>query len=68
MLTLSKLLIAEGVQLNTFEELTSLIQRRAEETKAVFFQIDIEPPHYVDRPPDWYDQLELAFSTARLRT
>lgn len=65
MLTLSQILMTEGENIATFEELKDLVQKRALETGAVFFQIDIEPPGYNDRPEDWYDQLEIAFSSAR---
>jgi hypothetical protein len=41
------------------------VQKRALETGSIFFQIDIEPPGYKDRPEDWYDQLEITFSSAR---
>jgi hypothetical protein len=65
MLTLSQILMAEGETVSSFAELKALIQKRAVETGSIFFQIDIEPPGYQDRPDDWYDQLEIAFSSAR---
>jgi hypothetical protein len=65
MLTLSQILMAEGETVSSFAELKALIQKRAVETGSIFFQIDIEPPGYQDRPEDWYDQLEIAFSSAR---
>ncbi len=65
MLSLSQILMAEGEEISTFEELKSIVQKRALETGSIFFQIDIEPPGYKDRPDDWYDQLEIAFSSAR---
>lgn len=65
MLSLSQILMAEGETISTFEELKATVQQRALETGAIFFQIDIEPPGYKDRPEDWYDQLEIAFSAAR---
>lgn len=65
MLSLSQILMAEGEAISTFEELKSTVQKRALETGSIFFQIDIEPPGYSDRPDDWYDQLEIAFSSAR---
>ncbi|MGL4186655.1 MAG: hypothetical protein ACRCR4_12820 [Thiotrichaceae bacterium] len=65
MLTLSQILMAEGETVSSFAELKALVQKRAVETGSIFFQIDIEPPGYQDRPDDWYDQLEIAFSSAR---
>lgn len=65
MLSLSQILMAEGEAISTFEELKTIVQKRALETGSIFFQIDIEPPGYSDRPDDWYDQLEIAFSSAR---
>lgn len=65
MLSLSQILMAEGESISSFEELKTTVQKRALETGSIFFQIDIEPPGYKDRPEDWYDQLEIAFSSAR---
>lgn len=65
MLTLSQILLTEGENIYSFDELRDLIKQRAVETGAIFFQIDIEPPGYQDRPEDWYDQLEIAFCAAR---
>lgn len=65
MLSLSQILMAEGETISSFAELKATVQKRALETGAIFFQIDIEPPGYQDRPEDWYDQLEIAFSSAR---
>lgn len=65
MLSLSQILMVEGENISTFEELKATVQKRALETGSIFFQIDIEPPGYQDRPEDWYDQLEIAFSSAR---
>ena len=65
MLTLSQILMAEGETVSSFAELKALVQKRAVETGSIFFQIDIEPPGYKDRPDDWYDQLEITFSSAR---
>lgn len=65
MLTLSQILVAEGENIASFAELKDTVQKRALETGAIFFQIDIEPPGYDDRPEDWFDQLEMAFSSAR---
>jgi hypothetical protein len=65
MLSLSQILMAEGENISNFEELKQTVQKRALETGSIFFQIDIEPPGYKDRPEDWYDQLEITFSSAR---
>ncbi len=65
MLTLSQILMAEGETVSSFAELKALVQKRAVETGSIFFQIDIEPPGYKDRPDYWYDQLEITFSSAR---
>ncbi|MBU0655368.1 MAG: hypothetical protein KJ914_09585 [Gammaproteobacteria bacterium] len=65
MLSLSQILMTEGEQISSFDELKQTVQQRALETGSIFFQIDIEPPGYTDRPEDWYDQLEIAFSSAR---
>ncbi|MGB5599030.1 hypothetical protein J9253_11330 [Thiothrix litoralis] len=65
MLSLSQILMAEGENISNFDELKQIVQKRALETGSIFFQIDIEPPGYKDRPEDWYDQLEIAFSSAR---
>lgn len=65
MLSLSQILMVEGESISSFEELKATVQKRALETGSIFFQIDIEPPGYKDRPEDWYDQLEIAFSSAR---
>ena len=65
MLSLSQILMAEGEHITSFDELKATVQKRALETGSIFFQIDIEPPGYKDRPEDWYDQLEIAFSSAR---
>lgn len=65
MLSLSELLLKEGDTLSTFEELKNCIQKTAIETGELYFQVDIEPPAYSDRPSDWHDQLNLAFESAR---
>lgn len=65
MLSLSELLLKEGDQLSSFQDLKDAIQRTAIETGEIYFQVDIEPPAYADRPNDWHDQLNLAFETAR---
>jgi len=65
MLSLSELLLREGDNLSSFQELKDCIQKTAIETKELHFQVDIEPPAYSDRPSDWHEQLNLAFESAR---
>ncbi len=65
MLSLSELLLKEGNNLASFDELKNAIQKTAIETRELHFQVDIEPPAYSDRPSDWHDQLNLAFESAR---
>jgi len=65
MLSLSELLLKEGDSLSSFDELKTTIQKTAIETGELYFQVDIEPPAYADRPSDWHDQLNLAFESAR---
>lgn len=65
MLSLSELLLKEGDNLSSFQELKDSIQKIAVETGELYFQVDIEPPAYSDRPSDWHDQLNLAFESAR---
>jgi hypothetical protein len=65
MLSLSELLLTEGNNLSNFQELKDSIQKHAIETGEVYFQVDIEPPAFSDRPEDWHDQLNLAFESAR---
>jgi len=65
MLSLSELLLTEGDKLSSFDELKTTIQKTAISTGELYFQVDIEPPAYPDRPSDWHDQLNLAFESAR---
>ena len=65
MLNLSEILLKEGDNIATFAELKTSINRYALESGSIFFQVDIEPPVYDDRPENWQDQLEIAFSSAR---
>jgi hypothetical protein len=65
MLSLSEILLKHGDNISTFEELKSIITKEAIETGQLFFNLDIEPPVYDDRPSNWYDQLEMTFSSAR---
>ncbi len=65
MMLLSEYLLKNGDNITSFEALKAGIQKEAVETGQIYFQVDIEPPAYDDRPADWYDQLELAFESAR---
>ncbi len=65
MLSLSELLLEEGDNLATFDELKQAIQRTAIDRAELHFQVDIEPPAFSDRPSDWHDQLNIAFESAR---
>ena len=65
MLSLSELLLREGDSLSSFQELKDSIQKTAIQSGELYFQVDIEPPAYFDRPNDWHDQLNIAFESAR---
>ncbi len=65
MLSLSELLLKEGDAISSFQELKETIQKTAVTTGELYFQVDIEPPAYPDRPADWHEQLNLAFESAR---
>lgn len=65
MLIFSEILLKEGDNIASFEQLKAVVQRYAIESGEIFFQVDIEPPAYSDRPQDWHDQLEIAFASAR---
>lgn len=65
MLSLSELLLREGDNISSFKELKDNIQETAIATGELYFQVDIEPPAYSDRPSDWHDQLNIAFESAR---
>jgi len=62
---LSEFLLKNGDEITSFDDLKTRIQKEAVETGELYFQVDIEPPVYDDRPSDWHDQLELAFGDAR---
>ena len=59
MLKLSDIIIANP-QVESFEELTPLIQEVARSGER-FFRMDVKPP-YADTPLDWEDRLEAVFS------
>jgi len=65
MLLLSEILLTEGNNISNFEELKMTIGDMAIHRGELFFNVDIEPPVYPDRPNDWHDQLNLAFESAR---
>ncbi len=65
MLALSELLLEKGHNLSSFDELKEALQKTAISSGELYFQVDIEPPAYSDRPSDWHDQLNLAFESAR---
>ena len=65
MLSLSEILLKHGDDIVSFKELQQIINDEAIQTGQLFFNIDIEPPIYHDRPDNWYDQLEMTFSSAR---
>ncbi|MCK5813649.1 MAG: hypothetical protein KAH03_05300 [Cocleimonas sp.] len=65
MLLLSAILLQSGDDISSFDELKQTLQTFAVESGELFFQVDIEPPNYGDRPEDWHDQLNLAFESAR---
>ena len=65
MLALSEILLTEGSEVSSFEELKNCIQKTAITRRELFFNVDIEPPNYNDRPQDWHDQLNIAFESAR---
>ena len=65
MMLLSEFLLKNGDQITSFDDLKKRLQKEAVATGELYFQVDIEPPVYDDRPIDWHDQLELAFSDAR---
>ncbi|MGK0269796.1 MAG: hypothetical protein ACI88H_000429 [Cocleimonas sp.] len=65
MLLLSEILLTEGEEISNFVELKIILQKNAITRGELFFNVDIEPPAYPDRPTDWHDQLNIAFESAR---
>lgn len=59
MLMLSDILISHK-EINTFEELITIIQDVARSGER-FFRIDVKPPYH-DTPENWEERLEAAFS------
>ncbi len=60
MIYLSEILI-QNPQLNSFEDLCSVVRAVAERSNAFHLKIDIKP-NYGDTPGDWEDKIEAAFS------
>ena len=65
MLNLSELLLRNGDEIASFDDLKKAIHKEALESGEIYFNIDIEPPAFSDRPVSWYDALEMTFSSAR---
>lgn len=65
MLNLSEILLKHGDNVSSFAELKSTIVKEALDTRQLYFNIDIEPPAYKDRPENWFEVLEITFSSAR---
>lgn len=65
MIILSEVLLKYGDNILTFDQLKTVIQDEAVKSGTLYFQVDIEPPAYNDRPHDWHDQLILAFESIR---
>jgi len=65
MLLLSEILLVDANQISNFEDLKRSVQTTALSRGELFFNVDIEPPAYPDRPNDWHDQLNMAFESAR---
>lgn len=59
MLYLSELLI-EHHELQSFEELVTLVKQQARSGER-FFRMDVRPP-FSDTPENWEDRLEAAFT------
>ena len=62
MLILSEVLIQHH-ELTTYAELVKLIQLKAADGE-IFFDIDVKPP-FPDTPPEWEENLEIIFTSAR---
>lgn len=65
MLNLSEVLLKHGENISSFDELKAVIVKEALETREIYLNLDIEPPAYDDRPQEWYEALEITFSSAR---
>lgn len=62
MLILSEILIQHH-ELTSYSELVKLIQLKASDGE-IFFDIDVKPP-FPDTPPEWEENLEVIFTSAR---
>ncbi len=62
MLWLSEMLMREH-DISSFEELKKAVRAHAEQGE-LHFGMDTRPP-FKDTPPDWEDQLEVAFYSKR---
>lgn len=60
MIYLSEILI-QHPQVNSFEELCTVITNVAQQSREFHMKIDIKP-NYGDTPADWEDKVEAAFS------
>ena len=65
MLLLSEILLVDADNIASFDDLKQCIQKTAISRRELFFNVDIEPPAFPDRPNDWHDQLNIAFESAR---
>ena len=65
MLLLSEILLVDSDNIASFDDLKLCIQKTAIDRRELFFNVDIEPPAFPDRPNDWHDQLNIAFESAR---
>jgi hypothetical protein len=61
MLWLSEVLLQGHNELESFQDLTVELKKRAREGE-LFFQMDVKPP-FPDTPADWEDKLEAAFTS-----
>lgn len=59
MLYLSEMLIQHH-ELQSFDELISLLEKTKQESNERFFRIDVKPSFF-DTPENWEDRLEAAF-------
>lgn len=61
MLWLSEVLM-QGHELETFEQLATVIEERAKQGE-MFFRMDVRPP-FADTPENWEELLEARFTSA----
>lgn len=65
MLKLSEVLLVHANDISNFDDLKKTVNKVALMRGELFFNVDIEPPAFLDRPNDWHDQLNIAFECAR---